>query len=400
MDAEAIGTIVTEIEALLTDRAPGKIFQLGPFSLAIDFRLRDGYLFISAEPGLPRLYLIKRRVRDLEKQSIPPTQFALALKKELAGATLRALEKDSADRVVCFRFAGKDEFEQAKERTLIAQLTGRSANLFLLDAHGAITHQLRSSRVPGQHIAEEYRLSGRSETRVRERGTIPTRGPQTGEPHEPGISPTRGPQTGSPAGVGAVREGSTGTPLESFLAGQFDLFSAALDSHYSSLLNQQAFDASASAARADLRKRASRQQKLLKQLQADLASHSDAEQQKRLGDLLLANLSTAKRSRNRVKLIDYFSANAPVIEIELDEKVTLPQEAERRFALYSRSKRAVKQINSRIAVTQREIAALEDRQTELEKLVARRDLSEPPASFPSPFGRGRVSGRSLAGGLK
>src|SRR6266849_2611412 len=182
MDEEAIKEIVAELGPLLIGRAPGKIFQLGPLSLAIDFRLRDGYLFISAEPGLPRLYLIKRRVRDLEKQS--------------------------AERVVRFRFTGKDEFEQAKERTLVAQLTGRSANLFLLDSRDHLTHQLRPARGAGQQIGDEYRLSGRSETRARERGT----------------SPTRGPQTGSPAGVGAVREGSTGTPLESFLAGQFDSF--------------------------------------------------------------------------------------------------------------------------------------------------------------------------------
>src|SRR5712691_13208366 len=98
MDNASIKAIVAELEPLLIGRAPGKIFQLGPLSLAIDFRLREGYLFISAEPGLPRLYLIKRRVRDLEKQSIPSNQFALALRKELAGATLRALEKDAADR--------------------------------------------------------------------------------------------------------------------------------------------------------------------------------------------------------------------------------------------------------------------------------------------------------------
>src|SRR6202521_4005864 len=146
MDDESIKEIVAEIEPLLAGGAPGKIFQLGPLALAIDFRLRDGYLFISAEPGLPRLYLIKRRVRDLEKQSIPLTQFALTLRKELAGATLRALEKDSADRVLRFRFAGKDELDRPLERTLIAQLTGRSANLFLLDSRETITHQLRPAR--------------------------------------------------------------------------------------------------------------------------------------------------------------------------------------------------------------------------------------------------------------
>jgi predicted ribosome quality control (RQC) complex YloA/Tae2 family protein len=358
MDDVSIKEIVAEIEPLLIGRAQGKIFQLGPLSLAIDFRLRDGYLFISAEPVGPRLYLIKRRVRDLEKQSIPLTQFALVLRKELAGATLRALEKDSTDRVVRFRFAGRDELDQPVERTLIAQLTGRSANLFLLDSQDIITHQLRPARGAGLQISDRYQP------------------PKVGEPpaRGRGISPTRGPQTGSPAGVGAVREGSVVEPLDR-TPRQFDSLSETLDHHYNALLTQQAFDAHASTARADLRKSVTRQQKLLKQLQEDLTSHADAEQQKRLGDLLLANLSTARRSRNHVKLIDYFSADAPLIEIELDEKVTLPQEAERRFALYSRSKRAVKQINSRIALAQSEMAALDAQQAELEKLVAEGDAT-------------------------
>jgi predicted ribosome quality control (RQC) complex YloA/Tae2 family protein len=346
MDDESIKAIVAEIEPLLVGRAPGKIFQLGPLSLAIDFRLRDGYLFISAEPVGPRLYLIKRRVRDLEKQSIPLTQFALALRKELAGATLRALEKDSADRVIRFRLACRDELDQPIERTLIAQFTGRSANLFLLDSRGVITHPLRPVRGAGQQIGEEYQIPARGEPRVRDRGSSPP-----------------------------VREGSISETLELHRAGEFDSLSEALDHYYNALLSQQAFDAHASAARADLRKKITRQQKLLKQLQADLASHSDAEQQKRLGDLLLANLSTAERGDNRVKLIDYFSPDAPLIEIELDEKVTLPQEAERRFALYSRSKRAVKQINSRIAIAQRELTGLDAQQAELEKLIAAGDAT-------------------------
>src|SRR5258708_690424 len=345
MDDEIIKAIVAEIEPLLIGRAPGKIFQLGPLSLAIDFRSRDGYLFISAEPSGPRLYLIKRRVRDLERQSIPLTQFALALRKELAGASLHALEKEASDRVVRFRFTGGNELGKPNEHTLVAQLTGRSANLFLLDARDHITHQLRPARGAGQQIGDKYGPGARRNL-VRDRG----------------ISPI-------------VREGSAVEIREVHRAGQIASLSEALDAHYSALLNQQAFDAHAAAARADLRKKISRQQKLLKQLQADLSGHANAEQQKRLGDLLLANLSTAKRSRDRVKLIDYFSPGAPVIEIDLDEKVTLPQEAERRFVLYSRSKRAVKQINSRIALAQRERAALEEQQTELEKLVAEGDAT-------------------------
>ncbi|MDX6446284.1 MAG: hypothetical protein QOH71_3358, partial [Blastocatellia bacterium] len=128
MDDQAITEIVAELQTLMIGRAPGKIFQLSPLSLVIDFRLRDhGDLFISVEPAQPRIYLVKRRVRDLEKQSMPLTQFGQSLRKELSNTTLRSLEKDPDDRIVSFHFSGTDELGQNQERTMIAQLTGRAA---------------------------------------------------------------------------------------------------------------------------------------------------------------------------------------------------------------------------------------------------------------------------------
>lgn len=54
MDDQTIIDVVAEIEPLLIERAPGKIFQLSPMSLVIDFRLRDhGDLFISVERRSP-----------------------------------------------------------------------------------------------------------------------------------------------------------------------------------------------------------------------------------------------------------------------------------------------------------------------------------------------------------
>ena len=130
MDDESIRAIVAEIAPLLAGRAPGKIFQVGPLTLVIDFRLRDGYLLISFEPSLPRIHLIKRRVRDLEKSSATLTLFAQALKSELSNTTLLSIEKASDDRIVFLRFGDGN-----RRRDLLAQLTGRAANLFLLDEH-------------------------------------------------------------------------------------------------------------------------------------------------------------------------------------------------------------------------------------------------------------------------
>src|SRR5437868_8168073 len=102
MDDESIKLIVKEISPLLAGRAPGKIFQFAGASLAIDFGVRDaGYLFISVEPAAPRIYLIKRRVRDLEKQSRTLTQFGQAVKKELAQTRLISINKDKIGRASC-----------------------------------------------------------------------------------------------------------------------------------------------------------------------------------------------------------------------------------------------------------------------------------------------------------
>ena len=340
MDDQSIIRVVAEIAPLLPGHAPGKIFQLGPLTLVIDFRLRDGYLLISAEPNLPRIHLIKRRVRDLEKTSVGLSQFAQALRKELSNTTLSSIEKDSDDRIVRFQFAGENELGESQQRDLIAQLTGRAANLFLLDDEGIISQGARPTDGAGQRPGEEYQR---------------------------------------PASARAVRERKR--DLHDLIeSGRYGSASEAADAFYTSLLSAQVFDAKAAAARAGLHKKISRQKKLLKQLQNDLASHADAAEQKHIGDLLLANVSTAKRKGGRVKLIDYFTAGAPSIEVELDENSTLPQEAARRFKLYSRSKRAVTQITSRITMAQSELAALDAQQAEFEKLVAaRNELSEPPA---------------------
>jgi predicted ribosome quality control (RQC) complex YloA/Tae2 family protein len=343
MDNESVQEIVDECAPLLTGRGPGKIFQFDAFSLAIDFGLRtEGYLFLSVEPANPRLYLIRRRVRDLEKLSRPLTQFTLTLRKELSGARLESLTKYPDDRIVCFAFTVADELAETRKRSLIAQLTGRSANLLLLDAGDLIIQTLRTSEIPGQQIGERYR--------------------------PPETTGHRAPRK-STALLDQIRSRKS-SPSE------------AADSYFTSLSVERDLAARLAAARASLRKRTSQKQKLLKQLQTDLQSHADPERHKHIGDLLLANLKTAKRDGNRVTLIDYFSTAAEPIEIEIDESASLQEEAQKRFEMYSRSKRALAQITSRIAQVSSELQKLESERLRLESTPAE-SLPEAGAESPS-----------------
>lgn len=343
MDDASIQKIVDEIGPRLVHRAPGKIYQFGSASLAIDFGLRrEGLLFVSVDPALPRMYLLKRRVRELERQHTPLNQFGLALRKELANTNLTVVAKDPSDRVVRFHFAGEDEMGQPKQCTLIAQLTGRSADLLLLDERYRIIQTARP--VEHQSIGDNYSRPGGEHRRPQKSSQL----------------------------------------LIQINSGTLPSASEAADRYYASLLAQRESEARANAVRSKLRKKISQHEKLLKQLQSDLDSHTNAEEHKRVGDLLLANLSTARRKGNRVTLVDYFADKAPPVEIEIDESASLQEEAQRRFAMYSRSKRAIAQINSRMEIVRVQLRDLKAQEKSIEIDLAKEQQltpgteSEPP----------------------
>lgn len=243
------------------------------------------------------------------------------------------MAKDPRDRLVRFQFAGQDELGEKKATTLIAQLTGRSANLFVINEEQMIIQAARLTDNSGQRPGETY-------------------APPAGE---------------------AKSQAKPTKLFDLIHKGDFASASEAADAYFTSLLARREFESRANTARGQIRKRISQQQKLLKKLQSDVESHADAEEHKRIGDLLLANLATAKRKDNRVTLIDYFSEDAAPIEIELDESTSLPEEAQRRFALYQRSKRALAQIASRIVEVDREIHKLQSEQQKLEDQLTAAD---------------------------
>src|ERR1041384_5546631 len=104
MQQTLIQRVVEELRTTLPGRYFGKIFQLTSLSFAFDFGLRGEFLFVSVDPASPRLHLIRRRTRDLEKQSMPLTAFGQFMRSRLSGAYLVNISKDSLDRIVRLTF--------------------------------------------------------------------------------------------------------------------------------------------------------------------------------------------------------------------------------------------------------------------------------------------------------
>ena len=328
MDDLLIEKIVDELRGKLIGRFLGKIFQLGPLSLAIDFGIKGGeYLYISVEPSSPRFYLIKRRLKELEKETIPSGSFLQLLRARLGSARIVDIKKASDDRVVRLSFQAQDAVITSQEWQLVVQLTGRAANLLLLDEHNVIVETFRPPKGKGPNAGETYQPPPHTKIRHRQ---------------FPALLDDKSP-------------------------------SASAEAHFREIDSANLFDTRANRLRGRLQQKLKQKQKLLSNLQNDLASHGDPEAHKRIGDLLLANIGTATRRGTTVEISDYYSEGAPSLSIELDENTTLQEEAARRFKLYTKAKRAREEIVDRLALLDTELLNLEEEQKELEDIISARN---------------------------
>ena len=340
MHQETLKEIASEVDQLLRGRFLGRVFQFSPHAIAIDFGVRNaGYLFISIDAASPRLHLITRSSRELEKLSVAPTSFVQALRTNFGGGRLLSVIKDADERIVRMVYAVTDELGETHSRSLIAQLTGRSANLFLLDSESQVTHALRAPRGEGQQVGEIY-------------------------------SPPR-------------HQATTASEEHKIEREAFVSLSAAADDYYRRLEAEQTFLSVAAELVTRLKKEINRRKKLKANLEKDLIGHGLPDEHKRLGDLLLANITSAERKNNSVRLQDYYAEGAPLVEIEVDENISLQEAASESFSRYGKAKRAIEEIGSRLVQTEKEAAELEAKLTRLEDAIAQRDV-EAMAEFAEP----------------
>lgn len=332
MNGPTLQKICDELSKALTGEIFGRVFVLSRFQIAVDFRLPDTrYLFISIEPTDPRIYLIKRRLKELERQSGTPSAFALALKKRLSGTTLDNIVKVRDERVLRLEFSGRNELGAEQSHSLIVQLTGRSANLFLLDGRGYIIDTARDNHGAGQQIGDEYTTPSRDGDAKRRRDE------------------------------------------EIFPSGGFNALSEALDHHHLEKDAERRFQSKVSAARGKIRQELKKLEKLAEMLRADLSDHGDAEKWKRSGDLLLANIGTARREGESLWVTDFYDEAMTEVEIKADVDLSVTEAAEKFFKRYTKARNAGTQIAKRLDVVTKDIEKKRLEQGRLETAIADRD---------------------------
>lgn len=123
-----------------------------------------------------------------------------------------------------------------------------------------------------------------------------------------------------------------------------------------------------------LRSESKKTRRLISNLESDLAKHGDPEVWKRYGDLILANIRSAQRHGDTIRVADHFAEGSPIIDIEGDRQYSLTQIAESYFRRYTKARNGIRMIAERMTAARSKLADLEGRISQLDMAEADQDL--------------------------
>ncbi|HKK01492.1 MAG TPA: NFACT RNA binding domain-containing protein [Desulfuromonadales bacterium] len=428
MDVFFLEAIVAELRAELAGARIDKIHQ--PSAETVVMRLWTGrcerYLLLSAAPRLARIHFTEARYPN----PAAPPRFCQLLRARLA--RIHSVAQEPGERIVTFDCAGRD----GHGYRLVAEMFGRHANLLLLDERGTIIDTLRRPegttggrellpgalyRLPmpaaahrlddplpevpaGCKQAEAFRrwllatLRPMSPLIARDLAARVTLGTWAEEALADFVDLWRR-KTFSPA-ISSI-EGTrqlTAFPLAALKVESEERFtssSVAADRFYA----EAAVDEGGIGGRGELlsvvRKALRRLESRRTHIDAEQQRRSDFEAERRRGELLLANLHHLRRGLTEVTLDDYYCDPPQPVTIPLDPALSPHENAERRFKMFRKGKRAGEHLARRLAETRVEEEwlagiglALEEAGSAVELAEVRRELEE-GGLLPAPSERRR-----------
>ena len=140
-DAFFLSAGMEEIQARTAEARVDKIHQPSRDTVILQLNCREGRekLLFALNPTAPRLHLT---TASPENPAEPP-MFCMLLRKHLSGARLIEMRQIPMERCAFFTFDCIDEMGDHVKKTLVAELMGRTCNLYLLSQEGRIIDCLR-----------------------------------------------------------------------------------------------------------------------------------------------------------------------------------------------------------------------------------------------------------------
>ena len=140
-DAFFLSAVLDEVRAKCIGARIDKIHQPSRDTLILHMHSREyrTKLLFAANPTAPRLHLT---TASPENPAEPP-MFCMFLRKHLMGAKLAEVTQPPMERAATFTFDCTDEMGFPVQKRLVAELMGRTCNLYLLSPEGRILDCLR-----------------------------------------------------------------------------------------------------------------------------------------------------------------------------------------------------------------------------------------------------------------
>jgi predicted ribosome quality control (RQC) complex YloA/Tae2 family protein len=128
---------------------------------------------------------------------------------------------------------------------------------------------------------------------------------------------------------------------------QFSSFSEAADHYYQARSHAKKLQELYNSVKQLLTHEVKKRDSAMKAIEADQARFDNPDNLKRCGDLILANLATARVEGSRVTVVDYYDPLLPEIQIDVPDNKTLQQSAAGYFSRYQKARRALTAIAAR-----------------------------------------------------
>jgi predicted ribosome quality control (RQC) complex YloA/Tae2 family protein len=320
-----VGLSVAEIEAVVREIAPvltggwvQKIHQPTPRAITLQVRApgQTLSLFVSADPDTARLHFLTQP----QPNPAAPPPFCQFLRAHIQGARLDGIEQVQGDRIVRFRMTAR-----GGTCSLIAQLTGKRADLLLLNAEDKI---LAALNTPGEQVGKQYQPPA-----LRSRTDFEVDSESLSLPDEDLPFPV----------------------------------SAALKRRYQEREEEMARARMRQSRLTEIRKRIKKASRRLEALQTDLDKAARFRDHARYGELLKTNLGTIHKGQERITVIDYFDPSTPELVIPLDPSKSPKGNLDDYFKKYRKHLSAEREIRPRLEAMMRELTGLRTELTAVER---------------------------------
>ena len=290
-------SIVEELQQALTGGWIQKIHQPQPHTLTIEIRVPGDtfVLLICSEPQFSRLHMISKK---LENPATPPP-FCQFFRAQLEGGKIEVITQQPNDRIVYVTIR-----TSAACFVLVVAMTGRQANVFLLNEKRMILKSLKPAR---SKIGELYKPPFLSQAR-----SPSTTDPTQSHQERVELETLRA----------SVSQQQSLPPLAPPHKGDnfFERFpvSATLEERYGKLEEESHTVHAARARIGTVHKAIKKGQRQIRALEHDLEKAERYRDYHRYGELLKAKLPQLKRGQDQTTVIDYYDPALPELVIPLD----------------------------------------------------------------------------------